>query len=139
MKNNQLNKTLFFSKTNDFLNIYLPRQAMKNDNTIETYRDGLTVFRKYLIDKKQISIRKFKFEECTHEFLLGYLAHLKEKGCAAATCNNRLAAIRAYLWYVADGEVSMQSITLAASRVPFIKGEKKVKEVINAVDFAALL
>ena len=139
MKNNQLNKTLFFSKTNDFLNIYLPRQAMKSDNTIETYRDGLTVFRKYLIDKKQISIRKFKFEDCTHEFLLEYMAHLKEKGCAATTCNNRLAAIRAYLWYVADGEVSMQSIALAASKVPFIRGEKKVKEVINADDFAALL
>ncbi|HKM35977.1 MAG TPA: tyrosine-type recombinase/integrase [Lachnospiraceae bacterium] len=139
MKNNQLNKTLFFSKTNDFLNIYLPRQAMKSDNTIETYRDGLTVFRKYLIDKKLISIRKFKFEDCTHEFLLEYMAHLKEKGCASATCNNRLAAIRAYLWYVADGEVSMQSIALAASKVPFIKGEKKVNEVINADDFAALL
>jgi integrase/recombinase XerD len=139
MKNNQLNKSLFFSKTNDFLNIYLPMQAMKSVNTINTYRDGLTVFRKYLAEIKQISIRKFRFDNCSHELLLEYMAYLKEKGCEATTCNNRLAAIRAYLWYVADGEISMQSIALAASKVPFLKEIKKVKEVINPEDFAALL
>lgn len=139
MKNSKLDKALFFSKTNDFLNLYLPRQAMKSDNTINTYRDGLTVFRKYLTEVKNISIRKFKFEECTHDFLLDYMAYLKDKGCAAGTCNNRLAAIRAYLWYVADGEISMQSIALGASKVPFIKGPQKVKETINPDDLAALL
>lgn len=139
MKNNQLNKTLFFSKTNDFLNLYLPKQAMKSENTINTYRDGLTVFRKYLSEEKGKSIRKFRFEECTHDLLLEYMAYLKEKGCAASTCNNRLATLRAYLWYVADGEISMQSIALAASKVPFIKGEQKVKEIIHPDDFAALL
>lgn len=139
MKNNKLDKALFFSKTNDFLNLYLPRQAMKSDNTIDTYRDGLTVFRKYLTEVKNVSIRKFRFEECTHDFLLDYMAYLKDKGCAAGTCNNRLAAIRAYLWYVADGEISMQSIALGASKVPFMKGPQKVKETINPDDLAALL
>lgn len=137
MKNNPLNKALFFSKTNDFLNIYLKKQAMKSDNTVHTYQDGLTVFRKYLSEVKKISIGKFKFEECTHDFLLEYMAYLKDKGCAAGTCNNRLAAIRAYLWYVADGDISMQSIALGASKVPFIKGTQKVKETINADDLAA--
>ena len=80
MKNNQLNKSLFFSKTSDFLNIYLPKQAMKSENTINTYRDGLTIFRKYLLEIKQVSIRKFKFDDCTHELLLEYIAYLKEKG-----------------------------------------------------------
>ena len=139
MKNNKLDKALFFSKTSDFLNLYLPRQAMKSDNTIDTYRDGLTVFRKYLTEVKNVSIRKFRFEECTHDFLLDYMAYLKNKGCAAGTCNNRLAAIRAYLWYVADGEISMQSTALGASKVPFIKGPQKVKETINPDDLAALL
>ena len=138
MKNNPLNKALFFSKTNDFLNIYLKKQAMKSDNTVHTYQDGLTVFRKYLSEVKKISIGKFKFEECTHDFLLEYMAYLKDKGCAAGTCNNRLAAIRAYLWYVADGDISMQSIALGASKVPFIKGTQKVKETINADDLAAI-
>lgn len=139
MKNNQLGKELFFSRTNDFLNLYLPKQAMKSDHTVHTYRDGLTVFRKYLAEEKKISIRKFRFEECTHNLLLEYMRYLKEKGCAAGTCNNRLAVIRSYLWYVADGEISMQSIALGASKVPFMKGPQKIKETINQDDLAALL
>lgn len=139
MKNNQLSKELFFSRTNDFLNLYLPKQAMKSNNTVNTYRDGLTVFRKYLAEEKKVSIRKFRFEECTHDFLLEYMMYLKDKGCAAGTCNNRLAVIRSYLWYVADGEISMQSIALGASKVPFIKGTQKVKDTINPDDLAALL
>ena len=50
-----------------------------------------------------------------------------------------MAAIRSYLWYVADGEISMQSIALGASKVPFIKGTQKVKETIKPDDLAALL
>ena len=139
MKNNQLSKELFFSRTNDFLNLYLPKQAMKSNNTINTYRDGLTVFRKYLTEEKKVSIRKIRFEGCTHDFLLEYMMYLKDKGCSAGTCNNRLAAIRSYLWYVADGEISMQSIALGTSKFPFIKGTQKVKETIKPDDLAALL
>lgn len=49
------------------------------------------------------------------------------------------AILRSYLWYVADGEISMQSIALGASKVPFIKGTQKVKETIKPDDLAALL
>lgn len=139
MKNNQLKKDLFFSKTNDFLNKYLPDQAAKSDNTINTYRDALTVFRRYVTDVRHVSIRKFSFANCTHDFLLDYLAHLKASGCAETTCNNRLAAIRAYIWYVADGDISMQSIALWASNVPFLKEPKITRKTIGDDAFAALL
>jgi len=35
-----MNHNLFFSRTNAFFNKYLPVQAAKRRNTIETYRDG---------------------------------------------------------------------------------------------------
>ena len=35
-----------------------------------------------------------------------------------------MAAIKSYLWYVADGDISMQSIALMASKVPQIKEPK---------------
>ncbi|VDN47971.1 Integrase [Petrocella atlantisensis] len=139
MKPKALHHELFFSKTNDFLNLYLPEQAMRSKNTITTYRDGLTVFRRYIADEMKQSLRTFKFKDCTHDFLLEYMAYLKESGLAETTCNNRLATIRAYLWYVADGDISMQSVALGASRVPFLRTIKKVKEIISEDDFSALL
>lgn len=61
MKISPLNKTLFFSKTNEYLNVYLPKQAAKSAKTIKTYSDALTVFRRYLYEERGISIRSFKF------------------------------------------------------------------------------
>lgn len=138
MKTTPLNKTLFFSKTNDYLNVYLPRQAIKSDKTIKTYSDALTVFRRYLYEERNISIRNFKFEDCTRDLLLEYLAYLK-KDHKATTCNNRMAAIKSYLWYVADGDISMQSIALMAAKVPRIREPKIKRETIQEEDFNALL
>lgn len=139
MKKNQMDSSLFFSKTNDFLNLYLPEQIVRSRHTIKTYRDGLTIFRRYVTDQQKISMRNFTFAGCTHDFLLDYLAYLKASGCTEATCNNRLAAIRAYLWYAADSDITLQSVALTASKVPFLREPGKTKEVIQPEDFAALL
>jgi len=132
-------KKLFFSKTLEFLEHYLAEQALKSRNTVETYRDALTVFRRYVTDTLHLSIRSFGFEDCTHELLLSYMEFLNKSGNAETTCNNRLAAIRAYLWFVADGDISLQSIALTASHVPFLKVPKLTRELIAEDDLKALL
>jgi len=139
MKSRRTNCELFFSKTLDYLNNYLPRQALKSGHTIETYRDALTVFRRYVTDTKNVSLKKFCFDDCTYDFLLDYMAFLKENGCAERTCNNRLAAIRAYLWYVASCDIAFQSVALAASKVPFLRIPKTIRETIGMAEMAALL
>lgn len=139
MKNRTLNCQLFFSKTNDFLSCYLPCQAARSIHTIETYRDGLTVFRRYITNVRKISIKKFLFTDCTSELMLDYLGYLNSQGCEASTCNNRLAALRAYLWYASDMDISLQSIALSASHVPFLKEPKKEKQIIQDEDMKALL
>lgn len=71
MKNKPLQKDLFFSKTGEYLNHYLPNQIHKSPRTIKTYRDALTVFRRYLLKERGISIKSFRFEDCTHELFIG--------------------------------------------------------------------
>ena len=107
--------------------------------TVETYRDALTVFRRYVTYTLHLSIRSFGFEDCTHDLLLSYMEFLNKNGNAETTCNNRLAAIRAYLWYVADDDISLQSVALTASHVPFLKVPKLTREVISEEDLKALL
>lgn len=136
---NGFRNDLFFSRTNDFLNIYLPSQAVRSACTVKTYLDGLTVFRRYVTDTRKISMKKFRFSDCTHDFLLDFMAHLRDRGCKESTCNNRLAAVKSYLWYAADGDVSLQSIALGASRVPFMKETKPIRETIPDGACAAML
>ncbi|SHL79649.1 Site-specific recombinase XerD [Anaerocolumna jejuensis DSM 15929] len=138
MKTISLNKTLFFSQTCEYLNVYLPKQAVKSERTIKTYKDALTVFRCYLTKERGLSIRTFKFEDCTRDLLLDYLSYLSSEH-TESSCNNRMAAIKSYLWYVADGEISMQSIALMASKIPRIREPKITREIIHEADFSALL
>lgn len=79
MSKKKTQKKLFFSKTLDFLEHYLPDQVLKSRNTIETYRDALTIFRRYVTDECHLSIKTFGFEDCTHEMLLSYMEYLKNK------------------------------------------------------------
>ena len=130
---------LFFSKTLDFLDHYLPEQAKKSNNTVETYRDALTIFRRYISETKRMSIKNFSFDDCTHELLLSFMEFLQNSGNAPRTCNNRLAAMRAYLWYAADSDISIQPVALTASHVPFIRVPKLTRETISVEAMSALL
>ena len=130
MSRKKVEKILFFSKTLDFLEHYLPDQSLKSRNTIETYRDALTVFRRYITDTMNLSLRTFGFEDCTHDFLLSYIEFLHKNGNSETTCNNRLAA---------DCDISLQSVALTASRVPFLKVPKLTREVIPDDALKALL
>ncbi len=128
-----IDKKLFFSMTLDFLDIYIPQDS-PSSKTIKTYRDGLTVFRRYVSDEMDISIRKFSFRDCTFDFVLDYRNWLLDtKKRARATVNNRLAAIKSYLRYAASRDVSLQQIYLNVSDVPFLRIEKKIRPIIEDV------
>lgn len=136
--NKQMYDHLFFSKTRDYLDVYLTKQCNRSANTIKGYRDALSVFRRYVLLQGK-SMKNFYFEDCTRNFILGFLEHLQEKGYAVSTCNQRLAAVKSYLWYVADGDISQQQTALAISHVPFLKEAEKEKEILSDECLKALL
>lgn len=78
---------LFFSKTWDFLNVYLARQAKRSLDTIESYRDSFTIFKNYLTDELGKSIGTFQFSECTKDCIYNFREYLLEKGSKPSTVN----------------------------------------------------
>ena len=138
-----MNKTplekLFFSKTRDFLDLYLSTQCSKSKHTIKAYRDALTIFRKYVVEERNYSIKTFTYDDCTRDFILDFIEHLQSLGLSLNTCNHRLAALKAYMWYVSDGDVSLQQTAIMISRVPFLKVPEKNKELLSEECLAAIL
>ena len=106
MKNKNFEK-LFFSKTRDFLDGYLTKQCSRSPHTVKAYRYALTVFRKY-VSIQGLSLKTFDFQDCTRDFLLGFMEHLQKEGYERSSCNQRLAAIKSYMWYVPFGTFIMQ-------------------------------
>lgn len=129
---------LFFSHVREFLDVYLEKQCSRSSHTIKGYRDALTIFRRF-ITSLEFSLIEFSFEDCSRDLVLNFLEYLQELGYAISTCNQRLAALKAYLWYVADCNITYQQTALIVSRIPFLKEPEKVKEILNKECLIALL
>lgn len=128
---------LFFSGTREFLDGYLASQCSRSPHTVKAYRDSLTVFRRY-VTSRGISLKNFGFEDCTRDFLLGFMEYLQKSGYEKSSCNQRLAAIKSYMWYVADGDIARQQDALMVSRVPFLRTPDKERETLSEECLKAL-
>jgi site-specific recombinase XerD len=139
MKTKKSTHALFFSLTWDFLNEYLSKQAGHSANTVESYRDSLTLFRRFLTDAQHKSIAKFKFSDCTKDCIYGFREHLQQSGNNPSTVNVRVTAIRTYLNYAADRDISVQSVALAISQIKPLRKIHKEIEILSEDALAAIL
>lgn len=130
---------LFFSQTWNFLNVYLVKQAGRSQATAESYRDSLTIFKNYLVGELGKSISTFQFSDCTKECIYNFREYLLANGSQPSTVNVRVAAIRAYLNYASDMDISIQSVALAVSQISPCKTIKKEKPVLSEDALAAIL
>jgi len=131
MKRGMLNDNLFFSMTWDYLNVFLPVQHQDSPMTSKSYEDGLTVFRRYVTDIRNIAMEKFQFEDVTYDFILDYRVYLVEKGYKARTVNHRMAVISSYMRYAAMRKTSLYQIYLNILEVPYVTVPSRIRETID--------
>lgn len=126
--------------TRDFLDVFLPVQNNRSPHTVKAYRDGLTIFRRYICEFLGVPMVSFLFSDCTYEFLLDYLAYLrKELHYTENSANQRLAAVKSYVCYAAGRDVAIQQVWFNVSRVPFLDVPKPQRPIIEKEALAALL
>ena len=123
---------LFFSKTKDFFDLFLSRQEKRSPETVKAYRKSLTFFYEYVTVEKSINVMKFRFADCTYEFVLSYSQYLQEQQkLANSTVNQRLAALKAYLKYVADGNIELLQIYIGIQKVPLLRISKLQRPILE--------
>lgn len=119
---------LFFSKTKDFLDIFLKSQEQRSKDTIKAYRISLTSFYKYVTEEKGLKVMQFCFADCTYEFVLSYSQYLQEtQKLANSTVNQRLAALKSYLKYVSDGDIGLMQFLYGGTKSPAAQDSKASK------------
>lgn len=140
MRNNPAFTELFFSKTMDYLDIYLSRQNKKSQETIKAYRIALTNFYIYVTEVRNIKVIRFCFTDCTYEFVLSYSQYLQEeKNLGNSAVNQKLAAIKSYIKYVSDGDISLMQVYLSVKNVPLLKLTKRQRQVLEKDDLKVLM
>lgn len=115
-----------FSLLHDFLLIYLPDQQKVSPNTCRSYRKSLDLLLDYVKDQKKIPLYRVTFEMLTSETVLAFLSYLEtERGCSVSTRNNRLAAIRAFVEYASDRDITVTSVLCELKKIPVKKTDDK--------------
>ena len=137
-KNGIAAELLFFSKTWNFLNVYPPKQVGRSPETVESYRDSLTTFKNYVVNVLEKSIASFQFSECTKDLIYSYREYLLSNGSKPSTVNVRVAAIRSYLNYASDIDISIQSVALSIGQILPCKAVKEEKVILSEEALAAL-
>lgn len=132
-------KKLFFSLTYEFLEVYMRIQMLRSPATIESYRDALTVFRRYLRDELHMRVDSFGFADCTRDLVMGFMEHLSAVGNKPGTRNQRLAAIKSYLWFAAEKDMALQSVAISVGRVKSCRNPKKEKPILDEQAITLLL
>lgn len=134
-----LSKELFFSRTSDYLDVFLTKQCNKSIKTRESYRDALTVFKRF-VESTGRTILNFRYSDCTYEYLLDFKDYMNTKLMyAPSSSNHRLAAIKSYARYSAGCDSSLMQIYISIESVPMSNVPKKQREVLGSEDIGNLL
>lgn len=132
MNTKKLDRSLFFSMTLDFLEIYLVKERDGSAHTRKSYKEALSIFRRYVSGEKQRSIKTFRFLDCTYDFVLDYRNWLYDvKNCSASTTNHRLAVLKSYIQYAAARDLAVQQAAFCVGEVPFLRVPKKLRPILS--------
>lgn len=122
--------TDFACNVEKFLTRYLPFQRNYSLNTISSYKDGIKLFVRFVIEEKGYDINKFTMADFTKELIIEYLGYLR-RTCTINTANQRLSALKSFASFCQAESIECIS---SLQSVINIKNTKHTKKVIDILD-----
>lgn len=123
-----------------YLREYLPAVRNASPHTVVAYQDSLQRFIDFLTEKKGISREQMDYTVFSRLHLKEYLLWLqKEQALKPKTCNLRLTAIRSFLDYSAQEDLTLMSLFNEACSVKNLRVPAKPIEHLQNDEMKALL
>jgi len=95
---------MFFTYIKDFFNDM--RIELKSERTVESYRESLNSFRKYLSEQHSKNVDSITVDFVSDRIIRNYIGWVAEQN-SVGTRNIRLAAIKAYVKYAASKNIDL--------------------------------
>ena len=119
-----------------FLTVYMPVTRNCSRNTITAYRDGFTLFLRFMDDRWGTPPDRVSFADFTAPNVMDFLQWLRtDRGCSAATANQRLTALKSFFRYV-QAEAPEQIVQ--AQQVFNLKAAQAPEPVIDYLPMEAI-
>lgn len=131
----------FFVAIRDFLTIFLPRQKNASEHTIKAYRTTLNLLLDFFNRIKMIPTDKISFAMLNRQNLSGFIDWLySERKSKSASVNLRRTAIRTFIKYVAEIDVTKVPIHNDVLKVPAKRSDdEKIVEFMSENALTTLL
>ncbi|WP_165045239.1 tyrosine-type recombinase/integrase [Dysgonomonas sp. ZJ709] len=110
----------------NWIQVYSPSIQSNSSHTIKVYTITLSLFVGFLEKAKKLDPSSLRFACFSREYIEDWILWLKGKrNCSPETCNIRLAALRAFLKYLAEKDLSHLSLYQNSTLIPRQKVTKK--------------
>ena len=124
----------------DWINVHVTSIRSSSPHTVRGYTVTMSLFVGFLESEKKINPSSLNAESFSRENIEEWILWLKNtRDCSAQTCNIRLAGIRAFLKYLAQGDISCLSLYQSATLIPRQKEVKKKVEGMSKKAVKALM
>jgi site-specific recombinase XerD len=130
----------FWQHVRNYLTVYLPRIRGLSPRTVDSYRQSIAMYCCFLKEKSGTEFSRVSFEHVTRDSVVKFIRWLRdERSCGLSTCNLRLSALKSFLKYCADADISLYSVYQEVKKVPLIKAPKMPVEHMSDTALKALL
>ena len=111
----------FWKCVREYLTIQLPKIRCCSVHTVDSYRRSIGMYCEFLKAQHRIKVANVSWDHFTRAFMIKYIQWLRQRPCAVATCNLRLSALKAFLRYCADEDLSLYSVFQEVNNIPLLK------------------
>jgi site-specific recombinase XerD len=116
----------FWKYARSFLHEYMPKIRNMSPKSVGTYKQCLTGYIEFLKESRGIERQHVSLSDCGRDNLKLYIQWMRnEKQLSAKTCNLRITAIRSFLKYCSDEDISYVALYLESSGIHGMRCEKK--------------
>ena len=129
-----------FSYARDYLHVYMPRVRAMSPKTIEAYRISLDCFLGYLAEAEHTRREQASFDHFDRQHLKAWLAWMTgQQHYAPKTVALRLSAIKAFLAYAAQEDITLVALSQAARALKAPAEARKPITYLTAPQIRAIL
>jgi len=122
-----------------YLTVYLPRIRALSPKTVESYRQSISTYCRFLKEEGGIDFSRTSFDHVTRGSVMKFLQSLRMRGCGASTCNLRLSSLKSFLKYCADEDIGLYSVYQEVRKVPLMKAASMPVQHMSQIAVKALL
>ena len=135
-----MNKPTFQTLLQNYFLNRLIQQRKVSAQTVESYRDTFRIYLNFLRERHSVNAPSVAVEHFSREYVAEFCGYLeKRRSNKASTINNRLAAIRSFLKFVAEQCPEYSGTVKYSLMVPFQKEEKVTMDFITKDEFDVMI